>query len=257
MKHSPRLPAPYLRRIWIDHAGPIEKDTYPFTVPLFAKGSFEFTFERAITIIVGENGTGKSTLLEAIAGLVGFDQSGGGNGYRPMDHSRSLEKSGDVLGRHFRASWLPKVTSGWFFKAETFFSVARYLDTAAMDADKPPPDFLSHSHGEGFLRFFHERCQRRGVFIFDEPEAALSPHRQIEFLKLLKDIQRAGQAQIVIATHSPLLMAFPDASLWETKRDRLDPIEFRQTSHYEIYRAFFDNPERYIRQTFENVDDAS
>jgi predicted ATPase len=220
-------------------------------VPIFASRTFEFDFKDRITIIVGENGTGKSTLLEAIAALVGFDQSGGDNGYRPLDRSRSLERSGDLLGKCFRASWLPKVSTGWFFKAETFFSVARYLDEAALDTDKPPPDYLSHSHGEGFLRFFHERCQRRGIFIFDEPEAALSPHRQLQFLKLLKDIEQAGQAQVIIATHSPLLMAFPAASLWEIKRDRLDPIQFRQTSHYEIFRAFFENPESYLRQALD------
>lgn len=252
MKHAPRLPAPYLKRIWLDRPLQEGAGTYPFSLPLFARDSFEFTFDRAVTILVGENGTGKSTLLEAIAGLVGFDQSGGGQGYRPLDHSRSLESSGNLLGRHFRASWLPKVSTGWFFKAETFFSVARYLDEAAADAYQPAPDFLSHSHGEGFLRFFHERCRSRGIFIFDEPESALSPQRQIEFLRLLRDIEGARQAQVIIATHSPLLMAFPEAELWEIKRDRLDPVQFRQTSHYEIYRAFFENPETYVRQAIED-----
>ena len=218
-KHAPRLPAPYLKRIWLNQPEQASAKAYPFSLPLFSRGDFEFSFERPITIIVGENGTGKSTLLEAIAALVGFDQSGGGQGYRTMDNSRSLESGGDRIGRHFRGSWLPKVSNGWFFKAETFFSVARYLDSAALDAGGAAPDFLSHSHGEGFLRFFYERCQQRGIFIFDEPEAALSPSRQIEFLKLLRDIARAREAQIIIATHSPLLMAFPDASLWEIRRE--------------------------------------
>jgi predicted ATPase len=255
VRHSPRLPAPYLRRIWLDEerAAGLRAE-YPFTVPLFSKGSFEFSFNERITIIVGENGTGKSTLLESIAAMVGFDQAGGGAGYRPVDHTRSLESSGDSLGKCFRASWLPKISTGWFFKAETFFSVARYLDVSALDADEPAPDFLSLSHGEGFLRFFRERCQRRGMFIFDEPESALSPHRQIEFLKLLRDIDEAGQAQVIIATHSPLIMAFPEASLWQIKRDRLDPISFRQTSHFEIYRAFFENPETYLRDVLEDDD---
>ncbi len=81
---------------------------------------------------------------------------------------------GGRLSQALRASWLPKITNGWFFRAESFFSVARYLDRAAMEAAwPPPPDFLSHSHGEGFLRFFEERCRRQGIFIFDEPESAL------------------------------------------------------------------------------------
>ena len=93
------------------------------------------------------------------------------------------------LASAFRASWLPKVTNGWFFRAESFFSVARYLDEAAIGMPgPPPPDFLSHSHGEGFLRFFEERCHRQGIYIFDEPESALSPSRQMEFLKLMRRI---------------------------------------------------------------------
>ena len=150
---------------------------------MFRSGDFELAFERPITIIVGENGSGKSTLLEGIAALAGYDQAGGGKGYRPVDHSRSIEATAEPLGRALRASWLPKVTEGWFFRAESFFSVARYLDVAAQEPmSGPPPDYLSHSHGEGFLRFFEERCQRRGIYIFDEPESALSPARQIEFL---------------------------------------------------------------------------
>jgi len=143
-----------------------------------------FLRDRAVTIVVGENGTGKSTLLEGIAALAGYDEAGGGKGYRPVDHSEAIEAMGGRLAQALRASWLPKITNGWFFRAETFFSVARYLDWSAVQSGATAPNFLSYSHGEGFLRFFAERCQRQGIFIFDEPESALSPSRQIEFLKL-------------------------------------------------------------------------
>src|SRR5882757_7043345 len=160
-----RMPAPYLRRIWLDPARIPDPEAYPFCLP-FLRDDFELSFDAAITIIVGENGTGKSTLLEGVAVLAGYDEAGGGKGYRPVDHSNALEVMGGELSKAFRASWLPKITNGWFFRAESFFSVARYLDEAARDDIKPTrgPDFLSHSHGEGFLRFFQERCQRQGIF---------------------------------------------------------------------------------------------
>jgi predicted ATPase len=124
---------------------------YPFCLPFLAS-DFELDFDRPITIIVGENGTGKSTLLEGIAALAGYDEAGGSKGYRPVDHSGAIEAMGGRLSQALRASWLPKITNGWFFRAESFFSVARYLDEAALDdpSGPPPPDFLSHSHGEGF-----------------------------------------------------------------------------------------------------------
>src|SRR4029078_10107283 len=142
-----------------------DRGAYPFCLPLL-RDDFEMSFDRAITIIVGENATGKSTLLEGIAVLAGYDEAGGGKGYRSVDHSDALEKMGGSLSAALRASWLPRITSGWFFRAESFFSVARYLDKAALDDPfgTPPPDFLSHSHGEGFLRFFNERCQTPGIF---------------------------------------------------------------------------------------------
>src|ERR1700720_1053432 len=200
------LPAPYLRRIWLDPSRIADRATYPFCLP-FLQDDFELSFDRAVTIIVGENGTGKSTLLEGIGVLAGYDEAGGGKGYMPVNHSQALEKMGGQLSKALRASWLPKITNGWFFRAESFFSVARYLDEVA----SPYADFLSHSHGEGFLRFFEERCQRQGIFIFDEPESALSPARQIEFLKLMRRMDNSGNCQLIMATHSPMLMAYPNA----------------------------------------------
>src|SRR5580700_7554924 len=142
------LPAPYLKRIWIEPALIRDREAYPFCLP-FLHDDFSLRFDRAVTIIVGENGTGKSTLLEGIGAIAGYDEAGGGKGYATVDHSWAMEKMGGQLSSVLRASWLPKITNGWFFRAESFFSVARYLDSVG----SPTADFLSHSHGEGFMRF--------------------------------------------------------------------------------------------------------
>ena len=239
------LPAPYLRRIWIDAARVPDADAYPFCLP-FLRGEFELSFDRAVTIIVGENGTGKSTLLEGIAGLVGFDEVGGGKGYMPVDHSNAIEAMGGELAEALRASWLPKIADGWFFRAESFFSVARYLDEVGQGTRTGPPDFLSYSHGEGFLRFFEERCQRQGVFIFDEPESALSPARQIEFLKLLRRMDRSGICQVIMATHAPMLMAYPDARLLRLSKYGLERITVEDTDHYKVMREFCVDPASFV-----------
>jgi predicted ATPase len=246
------LPAPYLRRVWLDAARVRDPAAYPFCLP-FLGDDFELSFDRAITIIVGENGTGKSTLLEGIAVLAGYDEAGGGKGYMPVDHSHALEKMGGRLSTVLRASWLPKITNGWFFRAESFFSVARYLDKAALDDPfrPPPPDFLSHSHGEGFLRFFEERCRRQGIFIFDEPESALSPARQIEFLKLMRRMDDIGHCQIIMATHSPMLMAYPNARLLRLTKYGLEPVTVRETDHYKVMREFCDDPAGFVQAAIE------
>jgi predicted ATPase len=241
------LPAPYLRRLWLDPSRIADRKAYPFCLP-FLGDNFELGFDRPITIIVGENGTGKSTLLEGIAVLAGYDEAGGGKGYMPVDHSKALEKMGGQLSKALRASWLPKITNGWFFRAESFFSVARYLDEVAMEPGSggPPPDFLSHSHGEGFLRFFEERCQRQGIFIFDEPESALSPARQIEFLKLMRRMEQSTICQVVMATHSPMLMAYPNARLLRLTKYGLEPVTVEQTDHYKVMREFCDDPAGFV-----------
>ena len=244
------LPAPYLRRVWLDPSGIADRAAYPFCLP-FLQDDFELSFDRSITIIVGENGTGKSTFLEGIAVLAGFDEAGGGKGYKPVDHSSALEVMGGELSKVLRASWLPKITNGWFFRAESFFTVARYLDVAARDVGALGPDFLSHSHGEGFLRFFEERCQRQGIFIFDEPESALSPARQIEFLKLMRRMEESTICQIVMATHSPVLMAYPGACLLRLSKYGLEPVTVEQTDHYKVMREFCADPAGFVEAAIE------
>jgi predicted ATPase len=144
------------------------------------------------------------------------------------------------------AQAVPKITNGWFFRAESFFSVARYLDEAAKDSNARPPDFLSHSHGEGFLRFFEERCQRQGIFIFDEPESALSPARQMEFLKLMRRMEESTICQVIMATHSPMLMAYPGARLLRLSKYGLEPVTVKDTDHYKVMREFCKDPAGFV-----------
>ena len=241
-KRHTSLPPPYLKRVWIDDDKVPNKDAYPFCLPMFREPGFELAFDAPVTIIVGENGTGKSTLLEGIAVLSGFDEAGGGPGYMPVDHSKALEENGGLLAEAMRAAWLPKVNQGWFFRAESFFTIARYLDQAALEGMGVPPDFLSHSHGEGFMRFFDERCQWPGIFFFDEPESALSMARQFDFLKLLRRMQDAGKSQVIMATHSPILMALPDARLLRLEKYGLRPVALEDTDHYRMMREFILDP---------------
>jgi predicted ATPase len=250
-----RLHAPYLRRLLLDPERVEDWNKYPWNLPLFRDREFEWSFDEAITIVVGENGTGKSTLLEAIGALAGYDEAGGGKGYMPIDHSRAIDKSGASLANTMRAHWLPKVTAGWFFRAESFYSVARYLDVAALESGAAPPDFLSWSHGEGFLRFFEERCSRQGLYILDEPESALSPSRQIELLAILQRMRRSGVCQVIMATHSPLLMACPGAKLMRISRFGLDPADYRDTDHFKMMRDFCADPDGFIADALHEDDE--
>jgi predicted ATPase len=242
------LPSPFLRRIvCIDDEDRSERG-YPFDSPWLQGGAFELEFTTPVTVIVGENGTGKSTLIEAIAALAGYDEAGGGKGYRPVDHSKAIDRSGALLAHWLRGHWAPKITAGWFFRAESFYAVARYLDQAAIeDPFKPrPPDFLSWSHGEGFIRFFEERCDRQGIYFMDEPESALSPRRQLELLRLFKRVHESRKSQIIVATHSPLLMAFPGARVLEITRFGLAEVDVTQTDHFRLYGDFIADPRGFL-----------
>jgi predicted ATPase len=268
--------APFLKRLWTDEDALAQRVGYPFDLPLVRKGGVEIDFDRAVTVIVGENGTGKSTILEAIAEMAGFGKMGGTRNARNADwteekyvdaevadlefpdaaahrirHSRSEGNLATVL----RLSWLPKITNGFFFRAETFHRLARYMDeTAAFDrVPRQGPEHLKMSHAEGFLDFFESRFSgpfhKPHLFIFDEPESALSPRRQIDFLKMIRKLEDTGMCQMIIATHSPVLMAYPQAQLLRLSRGSIDPCTVEQTDHFRLLREFYQDPSGFIDAT--------
>lgn len=248
-QHLTTLPPPYLKRVWLpeaDETAPYP-ESYPFSLPIVRNGGFDFAFERSVTILVGENGAGKSTILEAIAHMAGFGEAGGGQGMRAVESSHHSGADGGALGLKLRGSWLPQIRQGWFFRAETFFLVARYLDNSG----SPMADYLSSSHGEGFLQFFEERMDRQGIFLLDEPEAALSPAKQFDFLKLLRRMQREARCQVIMATHSPILMALPDADLWQIEAFGVRPTTLEETAHFRIYREFALYPHETVEMMIE------
>lgn len=250
-RRESKLPAPFLRRLTVREGG--LGAGYPFDLP-WLSDAFELTFTEPVTILVGENGTGKSTLIEAMAALAGYDEAGGGKGYRAVDHSQALDRSGAALAGAFRAGWLPKITDGWFFRAESFFSVARHLDEMARTYGGTAPDFLSWSHGEGFMRVFQERMTRQGLYLMDEPESALSPNRQRDLVGLLTRAQRSASAQVILATHSPLLMAVPGAQLLQITRFGLEQVAFRDTAHFRLYEAFTRDPDGFVADALDALD---
>lgn len=245
-----RLPAPFLRRVsWLDGGG-ARPDCYPFTLPLFDNPDWEVEFDGPVTIITGENGCGKSTLIEALAALAGFDATGGSSGHRPFGEDGAPETTGAALAAHMRASWLPKVGTGWFFRAESFWTLAQYLDASGSQS----ADFLSHSHGEGFMRVFEERFSDQGIYLLDEPESALSPRRQLDLLAMLARVQASESSQVIMATHSPFLMALPGARLLQMGRWGLAPVALEDTAHFRLYRDFCGDPEAFIAETLDERD---
>jgi predicted ATPase len=247
------LPPPFLKRVsFLEER--VEADEFPFTIPAFQRGKLILDFERPITIIVGENGTGKSTLLEAIAVQAGFNIAGGNR-----NHAFGQDLNNAPAARAMRLSWLPKVTRGFFMRAESFFDFAHYLD----DVTQGDPDYMQHyggkslhaqSHGESFLALFNNKFKGQGFYILDEPEAALSPRRQLQFVKVMRLLELEGQSQMIMATHSPILMAYPRAQLLMFDGRVIREASLSETPHYQLTRNFVMNPKAMMDELFAEVD---
>ncbi len=237
--------APYLKSIELLASRVEDAGAHPFNLPALTCPDFRIDFTAPVTVLVGPNGSGKSTVIEAIAALCGFARNGGDRSYAIGDQGRN------PLAEALRAAWLPKVTTGFFTRAEGFSAFIGQVDDLARDE----PAFRSvfggrcgaeRSHGEGYLELFRTRLSRRGVYIFDEPEAALSPVRQIEFLRIVRSAELRGDAQFIIATHSPLLMAYPGATLLHLTDEGLLERPFQLSEHFRTLREFYLDPAAFM-----------
>jgi predicted ATPase len=235
--------SPFLRRVALRPDRVLEGE-HPFDLPILS-GDFELTFENPVTFLVGDNGTGKSSLLEGLAWSCGFSSRGGAREYRYDE-----DDDGHVLGRALALSWGQKVRDGFFLRAETFFNFATYLEEVGSTFRAYGGQSLHHqSHGEAFLALFQNRFED-GLYILDEPEAALSPQRQLAFLGILHSLAARRVAQFVIATHSPILLSLPGSKVVSLEGGRLETVDYRDTEHYRLTRSFLEAPERYFRHLF-------
>ena len=250
MTESVSLSSPFLKRITL-LSDKVERGHFPFNrFPDLLGDEFSLEFSTPVTFFTGENGTGKSTVLEAIAKVCGFHLGGGGSDHQLHETS---DQSESVLADSLRPSWLPKVSKGYFFRSDTFTDVARYLD----DVGNPGAGrgkLHEQSHGESLLSLFADRfgTSERCMYLLDEPENALSPTRQMSFLRLLHDWEASGNAQMIVATHSPIIMSYPGATILGFDGDTIEPVEYEETEHYRITKAFLGNPERYLAELFDD-----
>jgi predicted ATPase len=247
---------PCLHRIEL-RDGLVDRSGYPFDVPAIASLRTLPVTSRVLCF-VGENGSGKSTLLEALALACGFGAEGG---TRNFLLSTRREPAGDGgpeaplerLADALRLSWTKRQRDGFFLRAESFYNVATYLDELGSCALQPYGGISLHerSHGESFLTLFLERFTGNGLYLLDEPEAALSAARQLALMVRMRDLlEQDDLTQFVIATHAPILLGFPGAQILSFDDGRVHEIAYRNTDAYAITRRFLENPERALRELF-------
>jgi predicted ATPase len=226
---------------------------YPFSLPA-VRALDRLELHPRVTFLVGENGSGKSTLIEAIAARYGFNPEGGSRNLRFDTRASHSE-----LHRHLVLEKTPRrPTDGYFLRAESFYNVATAIEQ--LDAD-PGSDYFElppitpayggdglheQSHGESFFSLLTNRLRGNGFYIFDEPEAALSPQRQLSALALMDQLVGSG-SQLLIATHSPILMAYPEARIYELGSDGIRAVAYEDTEHFRITRDFLNGRERMLQ----------
>lgn len=217
---------------------------YPFNIRAFSEG-INLSFRTNVTFIIGENGSGKSTLLEAIAECCGFNPEGGNR-----DHYRATFTERSELAQALRLSWRRKTTEGFFLRAESFYNFATYIEEVSDLRAYGGRSLHKQSHGESFLSLFANRFEQ-GIYILDEPEAALSPQRQLSFLRIIHDLEKSGHAQFLISTHSPIIFSYPDSVIFNLDGNSIREISYQDTEHFRVTHDFVNNPERFFRHLFQ------
>lgn len=236
----------YLKRVNIHPEKFPVLDHYPFNLKLF-QNTEQISFTNPITFFVGENGTGKSTLLKAIAYRCGIHiwQSEFNLRYEENPYEEDLYKTLSV-------NWAQGPVKGSFFGSQIFTHFAKNLEEWAINDDKMLDYFggkslITQSHGQSLMSYFKSRYTLKGLYFLDEPETALSPSSLIELLNLLIKIRKQGHAQFIVATHSPLLLACPNCQIYDFNTTRINPTTYKETDYYKIYKTFMNQPDDYIK----------
>ncbi len=247
------LDGPILDKVKINLEDSVDFSQYPFSLKV-VKNLEELTFPTQVTFFVGENGTGKSTFLEAIAMKAGFGKEGGSKNINFTTADEKFSNSIESFSSKMVLSWRKKPKDGYFFRAESFFNLANKIDELAKDDIRMYPPYGGKSlhegsHGESFFSFFKNRLGN-GFYIFDEPEAALSPQKQLSLLVLLHELCKNPETQFIIATHSPILLSFPNSKIYSFDQEKITPIKYEDTDHYKVTKDFLENPKRYFQNLF-------
>lgn len=228
---------PYLREVSLKHDTLPAEEEYPFSIPAvksLASSSLEFHSD--VTFIIGENGAGKSTLIEAIALSLGFGIEGGTKNVRFQTHDNASGLSTHLkLTKGFR-----KPDDYYFLRAESFYNVATYMEETTDLRRYGEKSLHALSHGEAFMAVLTQKLRGRGLYIFDEPEAALSPNRQLTALATLHQLVEK-QSQFIIATHSPILLAYPHSKIYQLGPDGIRTVAYEETEHYQVTRHFLND----------------
>ena len=248
---------PVLKRITLLRDRVNDWESYPFSVPVIRRFE-EMNLRSRVCFFAGENGTGKSTLLEAIAVHYGFGREGGTRNF--SNDITESNHSIDPLVRALRLSFDKRTGAGFFLRAESFFNSVSYMDDLDREQfDHSPPistfyggrSLHTRSHGETFFTVLELKFQRNGLFLLDEPEAALSPQRQLAFLVLLHDVLRKHRdAQFIISTHSPVLLGYPEAQILSFDGEQLHEIQYEDTAPMQIVRRFVNHRDRFLEELF-------
>ncbi|ABE53540.1 SMC protein-like protein [Shewanella denitrificans OS217] len=252
---------PYLRSIALKHQGLAEakvtlidgefhdesavrvQDCYPFTIPALA-GFDSLDFDADVTFFVGENGSGKSTLLEAIAVAMGLNAEGGNK-----NTHFATKVSHSNLGYYLKTiKSFKKPKDSYFLRAESFYNLASYMEEDGREAylgSYGGTSLHQQSHGESFMATLLHKFRGQGLYLMDEPEAALSPSRQLAALSAIHQLVE-NKSQFIIATHSPILLAYPRAKIYQFSNQGIVQITYQETEHYQITKAFLNQPEKLL-----------
>jgi predicted ATPase len=231
--------APFIRSILLVRERIERPDAYPFSLaPVRALDGLELA---PVTYLIGENGAGKSTILEAIAVAAGFNAEGG-----TVNFSFATRRSESDLHRCLRLGRIHRPKMGFFLRAESFFNVATEVERLGVRGygDR---SLHEQSHGESFLALIKHRFGPQGLYILDEPEAALSPSRQLSLLVRMHELVTAG-SQFIIATHAPIVMAYPNATIYHLDETGIHRVTYEETEHVQLTRDFLNDRDRFLKR---------